>query len=199
MYAADEVEDAGVLAIEKADIEGDWARPSFDPARDTMGVFIADRLLGAAEVTRHGTRAEGAVSPAERGRGVGSWLAAWTEWRATGMGSTGIGQTVPERSAAQRLLEGRGYRPGHTTWVLELPSGQHVADRALPRGYAIATGADPARERAAYEVIEEAFGEWVGRERETYEDWAATTVRRPGRESWQLRVVESATGQVVGA
>ena len=47
-------------------------------------------------------------------------------------------------------------------------------------------------------VIQEAFGEWAGRERESFEDWAATTVRRPGTQPWQLRVVER-EGSVVGA
>ncbi len=199
VYAADEIEDAGALALEREDIEGDWARPSFDLASSSIGLFDGERLLGAAEVTRRGTRAEGAVLPAERGRGVGSWLVAWTESRAAGMGSTSVGQTTPTDSAAQRLLLARGYRVGHTSWVLELPSGQQVPDRTLPVGYAIVTGADPGRERAAYDVIEAAFGEWPGREPETFEDWAATTVRRPGREGWQLRVVETEDGTVVGA
>lgn len=199
VYAAAEIEDAGTLALEKEDIEGDWARPSFDLTRDTVGVFEGARLLGAAEVTRQGTRAEASVTPSARGRGIGSWLAAWTEWRAGGMGSVLVGQTTPEGSAAGRLLIGRGYRLGHTSWVLELPSGRSVPERPLPEGYTIATGDDLAREQAAHDVIETAFGEWVGRERETYEDWAATTVARPGREPWQLRVVETASGQVVGA
>ncbi len=199
VYAADEIEDAGTLSIEKEDIEGDWARPSVDLAHDTIGVFQGRRLLGAAEVTRVGSRAEGAVTPPARGRGIGSWLAGWTERRAREMGSTQVGQTTPEESAASRLLTGRGYRLGHTSWVLELPAGQRVLERPLPEGYAIVTGDDPPRERAAHEVIDTAFAEWPGRAPEPYEDWAATTVRRPGREPWQLRVVETASGQVVAA
>lgn len=199
VYAADEVVDAGTLAIEKDDIEGDWARPSFDLAHDTIGVFEGQRLLGAAEVTRAGSRAEGAVAPSARGRGIGSWLVGWTERRATEMGSALVGQSTPEESAASRLLAGRGYRLGHTSWVLELPAGHSVLDRPLPEGYAIVTGDDPPRERAAHDVIDTAFAQWPGRAPEPYEDWAATTVRRPGREPWQLRVAETASGQVVAA
>ena len=198
VYAADEVEDSGHLAIEPEDIAGDWARPSFDLGSDSMGVLQGDRLVAAAEVTRGGSRAEGAVLPEVRGRGIGSWLVAWTEARAASMGSTRVGQTTPDRSMPHRLLTARGYVLGHTSWVLELPEGRAVAERPLPEGYGLATGDTPERVQAAYEVIQAAFGEWAGREREAFEDWAATTVRRPGAQPWQLRVVE-ASGAVVGA
>ena len=65
-----------------------------------------------------------------------------------------------------------------------------MPERPLPAGYQLATGTTAQQEQAAYEVIQEAFCEWEGRERESYEDWAATTVRRPGAQPWQLRVVE---------
>jgi mycothiol synthase len=165
VYAADEVADAGHLAIEPEDLAGDWSRPSFDLAHDSIGVFEDGHVVAAAEVTRGGTRAEGAVHPDVRGRGIGSWLVDWTESRARAHGAATVGQNTPDGSMSQRLLLARGYQLGHTSWVLGL---------------------------------QEAFGEWHGRERETYEDWAATTVRRPGTQPWQLRVVEH-EGVVVGA
>ncbi len=198
VYSAAELEDSGRLALEPEDIAGDWARPSFDLAADSIGVFDGDRLVGAAEVTRGGLRAEGAVRPGERGRGIGSWLAAWTERRATSLGSSRVGQVTPDGSLPQRLLIGRGYTLGHTSWVLELPEGREVPQRPLPPGYTLATGDSAAREEAAYVVIQDAFDEWEGRVRESFEDWAATTVRRPGAQPWQLRVVEH-DGGVVGA
>ncbi len=198
VYSGAELEDSGHLALEPEDIAGDWARPSFDLATDSIGVFEGERLLGAAEVTRGGSRSEGAVLPGERGRGIGSWLATWIEHRARAMGSRRVGQVAPDGSLSQRLLLGRGYRLGHTSWVLELPAGRAVAERPLPEGYAIVTGDTADRERAAYAVIQDAFDEWEGRTRESFEDWAATTVRRPGAQPWQLRVVEHG-GLVVGA
>ena len=198
VYSAAELEDAGHLALEPEDIAGDWARPSFDLATDSIGVFDGDRLVGAAEVTTGGRRAEGAVLPGERGRGIGSWLAAWTEERATALGSPRVGQVAPDDSLPQRLLWGRGYTLGHTSWVLELPEGREVPQRPLPAGHTLATGDTAAREEAAYVVIQDAFDEWEGRVRATFEDWAATTVRRPGAQPWQLRVVEH-DGVVVAA
>lgn len=190
VYSAAELEDAGHVALEPEDIAGDWARPSFDLAADSIGVFDGDRLVGAAEVTRGGLRAEGAVLPGERGRGIGSWLAAWTEQRASSMGSARVGQVTPDGSLPQRLLAGRGYTLGHTSWVLVLPEGREVSQRPLPSGYTLATADTAAREEGAFVVIQDAFDEWEGRVRESFEDWAATTVRRPGARPWQLRVVE---------
>ena len=83
--------------------------------------------------------------------------------------------------------------------MLELPAGREVPERALPPGYTLAHRPDtPNASTRHYEVIQDAFDEWEGRERETFEDWAATTVRRPGTQPWQLRVVEH-DGAVVGA
>ena len=198
VYAADEVADAGHLALEPEDLAGDWSRPSFDLAQDSIGLFEDGHVVAAAEVTRGGSRAEGAVHPDVRGRGIGSWLVDWTESRARDHGAVTVGQSTPEGSAAQRLLLDRGYRLGHTSWVLQLPGGREVPERTLPPGYTLGHCPDAQRELSAYEVIQEAFCEWEGRERETYEDWAATTVRRPGTQPWQLRVVEHG-GSVVGA
>jgi mycothiol synthase len=198
VYSRAEVEDSGHLALEPEDIAGDWARPSFDLATDSIGVFAGERLVGAAEVTTGGARAEGAVLPGERGRGIGSWLAGWTEQRATSLGSSRVGQVTPDGSLPQRLLTGRGYTLGHTSWVLELPAGREVPRRPLAPGYGLATANTAELERAAYVVIQDAFDEWEGRVRASFQDWAATTVRRPGTGPWQLRVVEH-DGVVVGA
>jgi mycothiol synthase len=198
VYSRAEVEDSGHLALEPEDIAGDWARPSFDLATDSIAVFDGDRLVGAAEVSTGGARAEAAVLPGERGRGIGSWLAAWTEERATALGSSRVGQVAPQGTLPQRLLLGRGYTLGHTSWVLELPAGREIPQRPLPAGHVLATADTVERERAAYVVIQDAFDEWKGRVRATYEDWAAITVRRPSAQPWQLRVVEH-DGVVVGA
>ncbi len=98
VYAADEIADAGHLAIEPEDLAGDWSRPSFDMAHDSIGVFEDGHVVAAAEVTRGGTRAEGAVHPDVRGRGIGSWLVDWTESRARAHGAASVGQNTPDGS-----------------------------------------------------------------------------------------------------
>ncbi|HMM96803.1 GNAT family N-acetyltransferase [Phycicoccus sp.] len=198
VYSSAQLEDSGIIALERADIEADWSRPSMDLSRDTVGVLREDGLVAAAEVSRGGSRAEAAVHPHHRGVGIGSWLASWVEERSRSGGAASVGQTVPRGSAGQRLLEGRGCREGHTSWVLELPPGAEVPDRPLPPGYRLRTAQSEADHRAAHDVIETAFGEWAGREREPFEEWAPGVVQRPGFEPWNLRVVEH-DGTVVGA
>ncbi len=186
-----ELADAGVLGIEPEDIAGDWARPSTDLTADTVAVTDHQGVIVAsAEVSRGGTHRDAAVHPDARGRGIGAYLVAWSERRATELGARTLGQSLPEGSSGHHFLGSLGYTVGHTAWVLTLPDGRSVPERPLPDGYAIATGDTAEREAAAHEVIQVAFCEWEGRERETFEDWAATTVRRPGAQPWQLRVVE---------
>jgi ribosomal protein S18 acetylase RimI-like enzyme len=47
-------------------------------------------------------------------------------------------------------------------------------------------------------VKEDAFLEWSVRDRETYEDFSAVVMGRPGFEPWMVRVVTDDTGAVVG-
>ena len=196
---ASELEDAGEVLVERSDIEADWSRPSTDLALDSVGVLDpSGRVLGIAEMGRQGTRAEAYVVPGARGRGIGSWLAAWTEARAAAVGAPRVGQSVPEGSAPHRFLAARGYEVAWTSWVLQLLEGAEIPERTLPPGYRLLTPG-PEQYRAAHRVVTTAFGEWSSREGETYEEWAPGVVDRPGFEPWMLRVVEHEGAGVVGA
>ena len=48
VYAAAEIADAGHLAIEPEDLAGDWSRPSFDLAHDSIGLFENGHVVAAA-------------------------------------------------------------------------------------------------------------------------------------------------------
>ena len=200
VYAADEVADAGTLAIELEDIEADWARPSFDLPQDAIG--IEDRngqLVAAAEVTRRGTRAEGAVRPDVRALGLGTWLLGWIGRRARVMGATSVGQSIPAGSAADSLLAAHGHEVDYHAWVLQFPTATELPDAPTPAGTTLETAGDDETRHTAYEVIEEAFSAWPGRTPTTYEDWAATSIHRPGTQEWQLRVARDTQGAVIGA
>jgi GNAT superfamily N-acetyltransferase len=196
LMAAQEQEDIGEVAIEEADIVSDWARPSHDLGARSIGVWDGDTLVAYAELMG-ADRADTSVLPSHRGRGIGTWLAHWLQDLGRRVGSSVIGMPVPQGSPGDRLLEELGFRVRWTSWVLKLPEGATIADRALPEGYAIRT-AGPDDLRAAHDVLEDAFLEWSVRERESFEDFAATTTGRPGFEPWNLRVAVDDQDAVVG-
>ena len=196
VMAAQELEDIGMVEIEEADIVSDWARPSFDVAASTIGVFDGDELVAYAEVTK-ADRGDAAVHPSYHGRGIGTALAHWMQDKARELGATIVGMPVPEGAAGDKLLAALGYEVRWHSWVLQLPPGASIVERPLPEGYAVRE-ADPADYPAAHTVLEDAFLEWSVRERESYDDFHAQVVGRPGFEPWMIRVVTNAAGEVVG-
>lgn len=195
LYAECERADTGETAIELADVEGDWARPSVDLARHSLGVWDGDVLVAGTDV--YGARrADGCVRPSHRGRGIGTALARWTRSTAARDGGTVVGMTVPAGSAGDALLPGLGYRLGWTSWVLRLPADTVVADRPLPQGFSL-RDARPEEYPVVHRVIEDAFDEWPDRQGYPYEDWASAVVGRTGFEPGRLRVVESPDGELV--
>ncbi len=196
VMARQEQHDIGKVEIEPADIVGDWQKPSFDVAASTVGVFDDAALIAYAEVNKSG-RGDAAVDPSYRRRGIGTTLAAWMRARTGDLGGTVIGTPVPQGSPGDRLLEKLGWQVRWTSWVLALPEGVEIQERPLPEGYAVRE-AEPAEYPAVHTVIEDAFLEWSVRDREPYDDFLATTVRRPGFEPWHFRVVTDASGEIVG-
>lgn len=197
VMAAQQLADSGQVEIELSDIVGDWQRPSFDVATSTIGVFDGDRLVGYAEIGT-GARGDASVHPDHAGRGIGTALAGWMQQHARDIGLTEIGMPVLAGSAGDRLLAALGYRRRWTSWILHLPEGAELPVRSLVEGYTVQQ-ADPAQYRAAHDVIEDAFGEWADRERESFEDFLAETAQRPGFAPWNIRVVTDPGDQVVGA
>jgi mycothiol synthase len=196
VMAAQELADIGMVEIEEADIVSDWARPSFDVSAQSIGVLDGDRLVAYAEFARP-DRGDAAVHPDHRGRGIGTALAGWMQDKARETGATVVGMPVPEGSAGDRLLAALGYEVRWSSWVLQLGEGAAVVERPLPDGYAVRE-ADPAEYPAVHVVVEDAFLEWSVRDRETYEDFSAVVMGRPGFEPWMVRVVTDDTGEVVG-
>ncbi len=197
LMGACEQHDVGEVLIEEADIVGDWQRPAFDLASQTVGVLDGERLIAYAEVYK-ARWADGAVDPAYRGRGIGTALSHWTRAVGARDGGTVVGQPVPGDSAGERLFVALGYRNLWTSWVLEMPAGQSIAPQPTPEGYAIREPRDQGDLEAAWTVNEDAFLEWSERERSSFEEWAATVVNRPGYEPWQLRLMVDPAGEVVG-
>ena len=201
LMAAQELHDTGEVAIEEADIVGDWQRPSFDVAAQTVGVLDAGVLVAYAE-HRRADRGDAAVHPGHRGRGVGTALAGWMQGRARAAGATEVGMAVPQGSDGDRLLAALGYHVRWESWVLQLPAGADIPARELPAGHVV-RAARPDDYEACWTVLEDAFLEWSVRAREPFDDFLARTARRPGFEPWNLRLVtdtdtDTDTDAVVG-
>jgi GNAT superfamily N-acetyltransferase len=197
LVAATEIVDAGEAAIELEDIQGDWARSSFDLATQSIGLWDGSRLVAAGEVFK-GRRADAGVHPEHRGRGIGTWLAGWVEDCARSSGSKLVGQTVPGGSGAEEFFRDRGYREGWTSWVLQLPPDATIEPQPLPHGHALREFRGGEDGRTAFHLIEDAFNEWPDREPSSYDDWAPRGPLRPGFEPWQIRFVTDADGTDVG-
>lgn len=198
VMAAQELEDVGEVVIEEADIVGDWQRPSYDLAASSIGVLDGDRLVGYAEVAGS-YFGDAAVHPDYRGRGIGTALSVWMRDLARSKGLQLVGMSVPEGSSGDRLLESLGYFVRWSSWVLQLPEGSVIEEQPLPSGYAIRTAETEDDRRAVHEVKEDAFLEWSERDRESFEDFEALTVRRPGFEPWNLRMVVDPSGECAAA
>jgi mycothiol synthase len=195
IMAAEELQEIGSVQIEEADIISDWARPSFDIATSTVGVFAGAVLVAYAEVSGR-DRGDAAVHPDHRGRGIGTWLASWMQRTSRERGSSVIGMPVPRGSAGDRLLSALGYRVRWESWLLELPEGKTVPPRPLPEGYAVRAATEQ-EYRDCWTVMEDAFLEWSIRDREPFEDWFASIPGRPTFEPWQLRVVTRPAAEIV--
>ncbi|WP_310529736.1 GNAT family N-acetyltransferase [Nocardioides sp.] len=195
LIAAQEREDTGEVDIEEADLVSDWAKPSYDLSASSVAVFDGDLLVAYAELMG-ADRADAAVLPAYRGRGIGTWLAAWLRALGRSRGASVVGQPVPEGSAGDLLLAALGYRIRWTSWILQLPEGRQIPTRDLPPGYVVREALEADLE-PAHDVLEDAFLEWSERDREPYEDFAASTFGRPGFAPWNFRVAVDPAGAVV--
>ena len=196
VMAASQLADVGEVLIELADIVADWSRPSYDVTAHTVGVLGPDGGLVAYAEVPHPDRGDASVHPDHRGRGLGTALARWMQERAREDGADVVGMPVPAGSDGDRLLESLGYRVRWSSWVLELPEGASIPQRALPEGYEV-RAATPEEHEACWTVVEDAFLEWSARERMPFADWIAMVVDRPGYAPWCLRVVTDPSGAVV--
>ncbi|GAA5053538.1 GNAT family N-acetyltransferase [Streptomyces similanensis] len=170
------------------------ARPGLDPELDTLLIHDpAGRLAARAWVNR---RSEVDVHPRHRGRGLGAALLDWAEARARRAGSEQITQTVPDDDAgAVALLRSRGYEPMVSAWLLEFAMPDEPEVPEPPAGVTVRLFR-PGDGPEAHRLVEDAFDAWQQR-RESFEEWAGHTVRRPTFAP-EMSAVAFHDGQLVG-
>jgi mycothiol synthase len=200
LIAAVELDVLGEELITRADMTALWGVDDFRLERDSIGIYRDDRLVAAGQI--YDRRAEVNVHPSATGRGLGSWLRAWSERRARETGRPTIGQTVPDQNqAAVRILCDAGYRVGHTSWILRIEHPERPEDPEPPAGIRL-RHFRPGDEQAAYQVIETAFNEWPGRTSSTFAQWRATSIDRDDFVAEDFLLAEAQSergGEIVGA
>jgi len=195
--AAEEATD-GVAEVDLDDVVAVFDRAGFDPMLDMVLVLEGERLVGWAEIYKG--RAEADVHPDFRARGLGTALAAWTEQRARALGSPDVGQTKSDNDTrAAELFRSRGYRTTYTSWILQIRFEEGPPKPpAPPEGITLRPYGPDRDERAVHRLIDDAFGEWPGRESLSFEEWAPFVIRH-GAFSPELSPLAFDGDELVGA
>lgn len=192
-----ELAETGEVSIEEADLVADWQVPGFEPEERTWSAWRGGELLGYAEHDRH-DRGDLALDPGHVTRAVAGPLTDWLAASARRAGAPAVGVPVPADAATDRVLADLGWHVRWRTWVLRLPPGANIPERALPPGWQVGE-AEPPEYVALHAVLEDAFLEWADRPRETFERFSAKVLDRPGFAPWLLRVVRDPEGVIVAA
>ncbi len=167
-----------------------------DLAADTLLVFGPAGDLAARAWLTSCRRARIDVHPTHRGHGLGSRLLDWAEDRAGRLGSERLSQTISaDDRTAVALVRSRGYEPFVTQWQLAIALPTEPVVPEPPAGLTVRsfrTGDG----QAAYQVAEDAFGEWQSR-RKSYEEWARENVEHPDFAP-AASIMAFADGELVG-
>lgn len=168
----------GFTMWEREDLVSDFRIDGVDPARDTVGVFRADDLVGWGFLPNdRGAWVD--VHPDVR-LGIGTWLRLWSEGRAKERGAGRVGQTINDRATdAVDLLVAAGYTPRRISWILSMEHAERPADPVPPDGITLRAYL-PGDEREALTMFETAFVEWPDRFPSTLGTWRAMTIEREG-------------------
>jgi ribosomal protein S18 acetylase RimI-like enzyme len=176
----------GSSEISESEVRNDWA--GADLAADTIVIERGGEVRAAADlVVRPGqVSVYGYVHPEDTGRGLGSYLAAWAERRASALGvPTVVRHYLPSTNgAAVRLFEERGYEFQRAVLWMErdLVSAQRVAADGsavarrhdLPGGLVTRTYRGDDDEPAVYQAFEAGSLDMNGRVPNTLEQWLAS-------------------------
>ena len=136
VWVACEEHDDGAAEVSRDDLVAMIGRPSFDFARDSVGIREDGALVAFG--VQIGTRLTFAfVHPAARGRGLGTWLLGWAEAAAREIGARACTQSLSEPDAGARaLLAAHGYgragRTGSSRWTSR-PSPRRPRSRPATR------------------------------------------------------------------
>ncbi|CAN5614917.1 GNAT family N-acetyltransferase [soil metagenome] len=176
----------------------------------TQSIIVQDpdgEIVAAAEIDNHDFRSisiYGQVHPDYRGRGIGSYIVAWSErWMrdridlAPPDATVAVQQLLSSRNEpGRRLLEGAGYTQVRQTLTMGIDLASPPPPPVWPEGVArdpFVAGRD---EREVYEVVEETFEDVWGRTRNSFQRFL--TNRPSRRDEADLWVIARIEGEIAG-
>jgi mycothiol synthase len=196
MVNACERHDSGEVMLDGADLRSELDIEGFDADRGWVGVFD-DSTVVAWAFLEAGRRVLVDVHPAARGRGIGTWLRAWTEERSREVGRDRVAQTIDDSLRdAIVLLVRAGYQPRHTSWILRMQHPERPVPPTSPPGIELRTF-DENDEDEVLAMFETAFSEFDDRLPTRPAVWRATVTEREGFAPDDL-VIAVADGEIVG-
>jgi mycothiol synthase len=205
LWDACDVATYGEAAANREGLLFTWGSHWFDLTRDTRVVLGADGTLGAyAEISSpdQTDRWEVGVGvhPDLEGRGLGSALLTWSEEEARRRGGSRRiwnGAAAPNRRGIG-LLESQGYVHIRTFSQMRIDLDASFGVGPAPEGVMVRSHVPGVDDRAAFEVIDEAFRDHFGWVPESFEDWWAHQFTDESFDP-ALGFVAEMDGAVVGA
>lgn len=184
-----EAEITGSSDMTLADFLGDWE--GIDLETDAVVIAAPDGAPAAyADVGNRGDvqfSIYGYVHPAQRGRGLGTYLVAWGEHRAKRGAEANAApgamvltrHYINEKAApATALLTALGYAPARATYTMAIDMTAPPPDPVWPDGLSVRNVVPGQDDEIAYEAYEEAFADTFQRPRGSLEDFRSK-LRRP--------------------
>ena len=178
---------SGEANMTAEEVRDDWE--GTDLAEEAVAVVSPDgRIAGCADLIYNSyvtVSVYGYVHPDFRGRGIGSFLAAWGEnWTRDRMALAPdearivVQHYIDARNAgARHLLEGAGYAPARGTYVMEIELREVPPASEWPERISVRTFVPGRDERAVFEAVEDAFRDVWNRPRGTFERFLGITER----------------------
>jgi mycothiol synthase len=169
------------------ELRGWWRRN--DPGENSW--LISDRrAIAYGDYFEHGDRAEldGYVHPDRRGEGLGSWLVARAEERASAAGKPRLQSwCLAGDEAAQTLFQQHGFGEVRRYYRMAIDLKSRPPEAEWPPGLRVATFRDEDA-RVFYDTVNEAFEEEWNFVPDPYERWRELRLGAPDfdRELWLL-------------
>ncbi|WP_432886253.1 GNAT family N-acetyltransferase [Kribbella sp. CA-245084] len=172
------------------DLTEELEHPNLDLARDTIGLWSGDRMIGygivygkSAVVDVDRVNTDGAIHPEWRRQGLGTTLMRWLIQRAgevhtathpdsPGLVGTGVSDT---NAGANQMLRNLGFEEERYFFDMRRPLDQPVPDAPVPDGLKLRSY-DTSYEEALRQAHYEAFSDHWGWSPPTPEAWRARSI-----------------------